>query len=100
MAARFRVGLIGLGHVGGAVARRLTEGPSISEAAGRPVVLVGVAGGRPPGRTAPAPLVLAHALLAAKSLAALIWVAGGLGPAPSVFGEGLSVRVAAVTARK
>src|SRR3989442_13978500 len=100
MAARFRVGLIGLGHGGGAVARGLTERPSISEAAGRPVVLVGVAVARPQGRTAPAPLVSAHALLADKSLDALIEVAGGLEPARSFLEKGLSRGLQVITANK
>ncbi|TMD05335.1 MAG: homoserine dehydrogenase [Chloroflexi bacterium] len=100
MPAKFRVGLIGLGHVGGVVARRLTEGPSISEAAGRPVVLVGVAVARPQGRTAPAPLVSADALMADKSLDALIEVAGGLEPARSLLERGLSRGLQVITANK
>lgn len=100
MAAPFRVGLIGLGHVGSVVARRLTEDSAISRAAARPVVLVGVAVARPEGRTAPAPLVSAEALLADRSLDAVIEVMGGLEPARTFLATGLSRGLQVITANK
>lgn len=100
MAAPFRVGLIGLGHVGGAVARRLTEDATVSQAAGRPVELIRIAVARPAGRSAPAPLVSAEALLADRSLNAVIEVMGGLEPARSFLETGLSNGRQVITANK
>ncbi len=100
MPARFRVGLIGLGHVGGAVARRLTEDTRVSDAAGRPVELVRVAVARPAGRTAPAPLVSAEALLAHRPLDAVIEVMGGQEPARSLLESALKRRLQVITANK
>lgn len=100
MAAPFRVGLIGLGHVGGAVARRLTEDSAVSDAAGRKVELVRVAVARPEGRTAPAPIVSAEALLAHRPLDAVIEVIGGLEPARSLMESALKRRLQVITANK
>lgn len=100
MPAPFRVGLLGLGHVGQAVARRLTEDEAVTAAAGRPVVLVAVAVARPVGRTAPAALVPAEALLADRSLDAVIELIGGLEPARSFLEAGLSRGLQMITANK
>ena len=100
MPARFRVGLIGLGHVGSAVARRLTEDTRVSDAAGRPVELVRVAVARPEGRTAPAPIVSAEAVLAHRPLDAVIEVMGGLEPARSLLEGALKRRLQVITANK
>ena len=100
MPARFRVGLIGLGHVGTAVARRLTEDARVSEAAGRPVELVRVAVARPEGRTAPAPIVAAEALVAYRPLDAVIEVMGGLEPAGSLLERALKRHLQVITANK
>src|SRR5207245_3130888 len=54
----------------------------------------------PQGRTAPAPLVSADALMADKSLDALIEVAGGLEPARSLLERGLSRGLQVITANK
>jgi homoserine dehydrogenase len=100
MAAPFRVGLIGLGHVGSAVARRLTEDSAVSVAAGRQVELVRVAVARPEGRTAPAPIGSAEALLAHRPLDAVIEVMGGLEPARSLMESALKRHLQVITANK
>jgi homoserine dehydrogenase len=100
MPAAFRVGLIGLGHVGRAVARRLTEDMIASHAAGRPVVLAAVAVARAGGRSAPAALVSAEAMLADRSLDAIVEVIGGLEPARSFVEAGLSRGLQVITANK
>jgi homoserine dehydrogenase len=100
MPAPFRVGLIGLGHVGRAVARRLTEDARVSEAAGRPIELVRIAVARPEGRTAPAPIVSAEALLAHRPLDAVIEVMGGQEPARSLLENALKRRLQVITANK
>lgn len=100
MPARFRVGLIGLGHVGSAVARRLTEDTRVSDAAGRAVELVRVAVARPEGRTALAPIVSAEALLAYRPLDAVIEVMGGLEPARSMLESALKRHLQVITANK
>jgi homoserine dehydrogenase len=82
MRAPYRVGLLGLGNVGGALAGRLAEDADwIAPAAGRPVVLEGIAVARPRGRKAPAPLIPAEELLRRAELDAVIELIGGLEPA-------------------
>ena len=62
MPAPYRIGLLGLGHVGGALARRLVEDADrIATAAGRPIALEAIAVAHPQGRSAPAPLRYATA---------------------------------------
>ena len=57
MPVPYRIGLLGLGHVGGALARRLVEDADrIATAAGRPIALEAIAVAHPQGRSAPAPL--------------------------------------------
>src|SRR5260370_35091952 len=82
MRAPYRVGLLGLGHVGGALARRLVEDADrITTAAGRPIALEAIAVARPEGRRAPAALMPATQLLAHPRLDAIVEAMGGLEPA-------------------
>ena len=101
MAAPFRIGLLGLGNVGGAFARRLTEdGERIRAAAGRQVHLAVIAVARPAGRKAPAPLVDAEALLARRDLDAVVELIGGLEPAHTYINRALSEGRQVITANK
>src|SRR2546421_12306199 len=90
MRAPFRVALIGLGNVGGALARRLVEDADrITMAAGRPIALEGIAVAHPEGRRAPAPLLPAAQLLAQPQLDAVAEVMGGLEPASTSISTAL-----------
>lgn len=101
MAAAFRIGLIGLGHVGGAFAARLMrDADRIADAAGRPVILEGIAVARPDGRNAPAPLFAAEALVARAGLDAVVELMGGLEPARTYIARALSRGRQVITANK
>ena len=101
MRAPYRVGLLGLGHVGGALARRLIEdGDRVASAAGRPIVLDAIAVARPQGRTAPAPLVPSDALLKRPQLDAIIELIGGIEPALTYICSALQSGLEVITANK
>ena len=101
MPAPFRIGLIGLGHVGGALARRLTaDGQSIARAAGRPIALDVIGVRKPESRIAPAPLVAAGAVVGTPGLDAVVELIGGLEPARTYISAALSAGRTVVTANK
>jgi homoserine dehydrogenase len=101
MRAPYRVGLLGLGHVGGALARRLVEDADrITQAAGRPIHLEAIAVARPEGRRAPAPLLPATQLLALPHLGAVVEVMGGLEPAHTYIHTALQAGRQVITANK
>jgi homoserine dehydrogenase len=101
MRAPYRVGLLGLGNVGGALARRLVDdGARITAAAGRPIALDGIAVAHPEGRRAPAPLRPAAELLAQPNLDAIVEVMGGLEPARTYISTALEAGRQVVTANK
>jgi homoserine dehydrogenase len=101
MRAPYRVGLLGLGHVGGALARRLVEDPDrITTAAGRPIALEAIAVAHPGGRRAPAPLLPAAQLLAQPRLDAIVELMGGLEPAHTYIGTALQAGRQVITANK
>jgi homoserine dehydrogenase len=101
MHAPYRVGLLGLGHVGGALARRLVEdGDRIASAAGRPIVLDAIAVAHPEGRRAPASLIPSAQLLAHPKLDAIIEVMGGLEPAHTYIHTALQAGRQVITANK
>jgi homoserine dehydrogenase len=100
----FRIGLIGLGQVGSAVARRLThEADCNARAAGRPVVLTAFAV-RDTRRRRPflpdAPLVPAEVLVEDPSIDAVIELMGGLDPAERWVRRALDAGKQVVTANK
>lgn len=100
MRAPFRIGLLGLGNVGGALARRLTDDPDcIAQAAGRPIVLEGIVA-RTKGRPAPAPLVDADQLLARSDLDAIVELIGGLEPAHTYINRAFDAGRQVITANK
>src|ERR1700694_822920 len=101
MRAPYRVGLLGLGHVGGALARRLVEDADrIAQAAGRPIHLEAIAVAHPEGRRAPAPLLPASQLLAQPHLDAVVEVMGGLEPAHTYIRAALQAGRQVITANK
>ncbi|HKV30541.1 MAG TPA: homoserine dehydrogenase [Candidatus Dormibacteraeota bacterium] len=101
MRAPYRVGLLGLGHVGGALARRLVEDADrITQAAGRPIQLEAIAVAHPQGRRAPAPLLPAAQLLAQPQLDAVVEVMGGLEPAHTYIHTALQAGRQVITANK
>jgi homoserine dehydrogenase len=101
MRAPYRVGLLGLGHVGGALARRLVEDADrITQAAGRPIHLEAIAVAHPEGRRAPAPLLPAEQLLDQPSLDAVVEVMGGLEPAHTYIHTALQAGRQVITANK
>jgi homoserine dehydrogenase len=101
MPAPYRVGLLGLGHVGGALARRLVDDADrITTAAGRPIALDAIAVAHPQGRRAPAPLVPAAQLLAQSHLDAVVEVMGGLEPALTYISTALRAGRQVITANK
>jgi homoserine dehydrogenase len=101
MRAPYRVGLLGLGHVGGALARRLVEDADrITMAAGRPIALDAIAVAHPQGRRAPAPLLPAAQLLALPQLDAIVEVMGGLEPAETYICAALKAGRQVITANK
>src|SRR5438309_847260 len=101
MRAPFRVALIGLGNVGGALARRLVEDADrITLAAGRPIALEGIAVAHPEGRRALAPLRPAVQLLAQPQLDAIVEVMGGIEPASTYISTALQAGRQVITANK
>src|SRR3979411_3039876 len=101
MRAPDRVGLLGLGHVGGARARRLVEDADrITMAAGRPIALEAIAVAHPQGRRALAPLLPAAQLLAQRQLDAIVEVMGGLEPAQTYICAALQAGRQVITANK
>src|SRR2546423_4167335 len=101
MHAPYRVGLLGLGHVGGALARRLVEDADrITRAAGRPIALDAISVAHPDGRHAPAPLVPAAQLLADFRLDAIVELMGGLEPAHTYIHTALEAGRQVITANK
>ena len=101
MRAPYRVGLLGLGHVGAALARRLIEdADAITRAANRPIELEAIAVARPEGRTAPAPLVSSERLLTLTGLDAIVELVGGLEPAHTYIKDALSAGREVITANK
>src|SRR6202022_5007573 len=101
MRAPYRVGLLGLGHVGGALARGLVEDADrITRAAGRPTALEAIAGAHPGGRRAPVALLPATQLLAQPHLDAIVEVMGGLEPAHTYISAALQAGRQVITANK
>ncbi len=101
MRAPYRVGLLGLGHVGGALARRLVEDADrITSAAGRPIALEAIAVARPEGRRAPARLMPPTELLTHPRLDAIVEVMGGLEPAHTYIHTALEAGRQLITANK
>ena len=101
MRAPYRIGLLGLGHVGGPLARRLIEdGERVASAAGRPIILDAIAVARPQGRTAPASLVPADALLKRPHLDAIVELIGGIDPALTYICSALQSGLEVITANK
>jgi homoserine dehydrogenase len=101
MHAPYRVGLLGLGHVGGALARRLVEDADrITDAAGRPIALEAIAVAHPERRDAPAPLVSSTQLLALPTLDAIVEAIGGLEPAHTYIDRALQAGRQVITANK
>src|SRR5437660_8069069 len=101
MRAPYRVGLLGLGHVGGALARRLVEDADrVASAAGRPIALEAIAVAHPERRRAPALLMPATELLARPRLDAVVEVMGGLEPAHTYIHTALEASRQVITANK
>jgi homoserine dehydrogenase len=101
MRAPYRIGLLGLGHVGGALARRLVDDRRrIEAAAGRPILLEAIAVAHPQGRRAPADLVPAERLLELQDLDAVVELIGGLEPAHTYIYRVLQSGRQAITANK
>jgi homoserine dehydrogenase len=99
--APYRIGLFGLGHVGGALARRLVEdADAITRAANRPIRLEAIVVARPQGRAAPAPLMTAEELIARRSLDGVVELVGGLEPAHTYIKNALSAGLEVITANK
>ena len=101
MPAPFRIGLIGLGHVGGALARRLSDDQeAITRAAGRPIVLELIGVRRPESRLGPAPLVEADSVATAPGIDALVELIGGIEPARGYINSALTAGRQVITANK
>jgi homoserine dehydrogenase len=101
MHAPYRIGLLGLGHVGGALARRLVDDADrITGAAGRPIALEAISVAHPERRHAPAPLVSSTQLLAHSDLDAVVEVMGGLEPAHTYIRTALQAGRQVITANK
>src|SRR5438128_22728 len=99
--APYRIGMFGLGHVGGALARRLVDdADAIARAANRPIRLEAIVVARPQGRVAPAPLMTAEELIARPSLDAVVELVGGLEPAHTYIKNALSAGLEVITANK
>src|SRR5256714_5575410 len=99
--APYRIGMLGLGQVGGALARRVAEDvDAVARAATRPIRLEAVAVARPKGRSAPAPLMAADQLLALPGLDAVVELVGGLEPAHTYIKSALSAGLEVITANK
>jgi len=101
MSAPFRVGLLGLGHVGGALANRLVEdGDRIEAAAGRRIVLEAIAVRRAADRSAQAPIVEVDRVLERPGLDAVVELIGGLEPAHTYISTALQAGRQVITANK
>ena len=101
MGAPFRVGLLGLGHVGNALVERLVRDQDrIARAAGRPIALQVIGVRYRQGRTAPAELVSGDELLARKDLDAVIELIGGAEPARTYIHDALRSGRQVITANK
>jgi homoserine dehydrogenase len=101
MPAAFRIGLIGLGNVGGAVARRLSdEGEAVARAAGRPIQLDVIGVRNPKARLGPAPLIEADAVASRAGLDAVVELIGGIEPAHAYLSAALSAGRQVITANK
>src|SRR5919109_1823736 len=101
MGEPFRIGLLGMGNVGGALARRLTEDPDrVADAAGRPIHLEAIAVSQPKNRQAPAPLVDAEQILDRPDLDAVVELIGGLEPAHTYINRALKAGRQVITANK
>jgi len=99
--APYRIGMFGLGHVGGALARRLVDdADAIARAANRPIRLEAIVVARPQGRVAPAPFMTAEELIARPSLDAVVELVGGLEPAHTYIKNALSAGLEVITANK
>ena len=97
----YRVGLLGLGHVGGALALRLVEdADAITRAANRSIRLEAIAVAQPEGRTAPARLMSSEGLLTLAGLDAIVELVGGLEPAYTYIKRALSAGLEVITANK
>jgi homoserine dehydrogenase len=93
--------MIGLGHVGGALARRLVEdADAVTLAANRPIRLEAIAVAHPQGRSAPASLMSADRLLVLRGLDAVVELVGGLEPAHTYIKSALSAGLEVITANK
>lgn len=100
-AAPFRIGLVGSGHVGGALADRLTgDRERIAHAAGRPVELSAIAVRNPDGRNSPAPLTSVEDLLGRNDLDAVVELIGGVDPARGYIERALQSGRQVITANK
>ena len=101
MRAPFRVGVLGLGHVGGALARRLVEDADrVASAAGRPITMAAIAVQHPQGRSAPAPLMPPERLLENPQLDAIVELIGGREPAHTYIHTALTAGRQVITANK
>ncbi|HEV2012935.1 MAG TPA: homoserine dehydrogenase [Candidatus Dormibacteraeota bacterium] len=97
----YRVGLLGLGNVGAALARRLVEdAEAVTRAANRPIRLEAIAVARPQGRAAPAPLMSAEQMLALAGLDGIVELVGGLEPAHTYIKSALDAGLEVITANK
>lgn len=100
MAEPFRIGVLGMGNVGGALVRRLTEdADQIAEAAGRPIVLEAIAVAHPGRRQTPAEFVTAEQLLG-RRIDAVVELIGGIEPAHTYINKALRAGRQVITANK
>src|ERR671936_2059012 len=101
MRAPFRIGLLGLGNVGGALATRLTtDADRITEAAGRPISLEAVAVAHSGVRQLPAPQASSEAIVGRRDLDAVVELIGGREPAHTYISAALAGGRQVVTANK
>ena len=101
MRAPFRIGLLGLGNVGSALARRLVgDADGITAATGRRITLEAIAARRPNGRHAPAPVVAPEKLLARTDLDAIVELTGGMEPAHTYIKTALETGRQVISANK
>lgn len=97
----FRIGLLGMGNVGGALVGRLTgDADRIADAAGRPIHLEAIAVAHPKGRQAAAPLIDPEEMLARRDLEAIVELIGGLEPAHTYINTALKAGRQVITANK